>query len=146
MAHPRAPAATFLHPLHAILLAFPVALFPAALASDITYLNTAVVQWSHFSAWLIAGALLLGAPVVLWAIAGVIRPRAPGLRGRALLYLLLVAAMWIIGLVNAFKHGADTWSSVGTLGVVLSLVTAVLALVAGWIGYGGAAPTTEVER
>jgi uncharacterized membrane protein len=149
MAHPRPLAATFLHPLHAILLAFPVALFPAAVASDITYLNTAVVQWSHFSAWLIAGGLLFGAPVVLWAIAGLIRPRAPGLRGRALLYLVLVALMWVIGLVNAFKHSADAWSSVGTLGLVLSIVTAVLALVAGWIGYGTAATTaatTEVAR
>lgn len=145
MAQPRAFAATFLHPLHAILLAFPVALFPSALASDITYLNSAVVQWSHFAAWLIAGGLLFGAPVVLWAIIGLIKPRTPASRGRALLYLVLVAAMWIVGLVNAFRHSADGWNSVGMLGLVLSIVTTVLALVAGWIGYG-ATTRTEVAR
>src|SRR5690606_16367776 len=32
-----------LHPLHAILLAFPIALFSAALATDITYLNSAEI-------------------------------------------------------------------------------------------------------
>ena len=47
---------SFANPLHAILLAFPVALYPAALLTDITYLNTAEIQWSNFSSWLIAGA------------------------------------------------------------------------------------------
>jgi uncharacterized membrane protein len=136
MAHPRPLGATFLHPLHAILLAFPVALFTAALVTDITYLNTAVIQWSNFSSWLIAGALLFGALVLLWAIIGLIKPRAPGLRGRALLYLVIVALMWAAGLFNAFKHSSDAWSSVGTLGLLLSIVTTVLALIAGWIGYG----------
>jgi uncharacterized membrane protein len=136
MAHPRPLGATFLHPLHGILLAFPVALFPAALASDITYLNTAVIQWSNFSSWLIAGALLFGAPLLLWAIIALIKPRAPAARGRALLYFVVITLMWAVGLVNAFKHSADAWSSVGTLGLMLSIVTAVLALVAGWIGYG----------
>lgn len=42
-----------LHPLHAILLAFPMALFSGALLSDITYLNSAEMQWSNFFAWLI---------------------------------------------------------------------------------------------
>lgn len=136
MAHPRSFGATFLHPLHAILLAFPVALFTAALATDITYLNTAVIQWSNFSSWLIAGALLFGAPVLLWAIIALIKPRAAGLRGRALIYFAVVALMWALGFLNALKHSSDGWSSVGTLGLVLSIVTAVLALVAGWIGYG----------
>ncbi|MFN3537755.1 MAG: DUF2231 domain-containing protein, partial [Brevundimonas sp.] len=40
-----------LHPLHAILLAFPIALFSFAVATDIAYLNTAEMQWSNFSAW-----------------------------------------------------------------------------------------------
>lgn len=41
------------HPLHAILLAFPIALFASALLSDIIYLKSAEMQWSNFSAWLI---------------------------------------------------------------------------------------------
>ena len=57
---PSAPPRTrpLLHPLHGLLLAWPVALFPAALLSDITYLNSAEIQWSNFSAWLITGALI----------------------------------------------------------------------------------------
>lgn len=119
-----------LHPLHAILLAFPIALFSGALASDITYLNSAEMQWSNFSAWMITGALVFGGPVVLWALIGFFRKRSAGL-----FYLLAVAAMWVIGLVNAFQHSRDAWSSVGTAGLLMSLVCTLLALVAGWIGY-----------
>lgn len=131
-------AAPFLHPLHAILLAFPIALFAGALASDITYLNTAVIQWSNFSSWLIAGALLFGGLALAWAVVLVFIHRSAGLRGRAVLFLVLLAVMWIAGLINAFQHSRDAWSSVGTTGLVLSIVSTVLALAAGWIGYSAA--------
>ncbi len=120
-----------------MLLAFPVALFSSALISDITYLNTAVVQWSHFSAWLIAGALLFGSVVLVWSLVQVFQGRASGFRGRATLYLLAVAIMWLAGLVNAFQHSRDAWSSVGATGLVLSIVSTLAALGAGWIGYSG---------
>lgn len=131
----RSLVSPLLHPLHAILLGFPIALFAGGLASDVTYLNTAVVQWSHFSSWLIAGALLFGGVVLAWAVVRFVRLRHTAGRGRALAYLVMIAAMWLAGLVNAFQHSRDAWSSVGTAGLVLSILSTLLALVAGWIGY-----------
>ncbi len=124
-----------IHPLHAILLGFPIALFSGGLASDITYLNTAEIQWTNFSQWLIAGALLFGAPVILFAIFRLMRARRVSGAGRDGVYLLVLALMWIAGLINAFQHSRDGWSSVGTAGLVLSIATTLLALIAGWIGY-----------
>ena len=57
-----------LHPLHAILLAFPLPLFLGALLSDLAYSSTYEVQWTNFASWLIAGAMLTGALVTLWAL------------------------------------------------------------------------------
>lgn len=125
-----------LHPLHAILLSFPIALFCAALASDIAYLNSAEIQWSNISQWAITAALIFGAPVVIWAIVNSVRSPNHGLRQAEIRYLVLVAAMWILGLINAFKHSQDAWSSVGTAGLLLSLACVVLALAAGWVGHG----------
>lgn len=124
----------FVHPLHAILLGFPIALFSATIASDLAYLNTAEMQWSNFSAWLNAGGMVFGALVLLWAIIATFRASQ---RGRALIHLLLLAAMCVVGLFNAFHHSQDAWSSVGTTGLVLSIVTALLALAAGWVAFGG---------
>lgn len=129
------PAATrpgLLHPLHAILLAFPVVLFTGALVSDIAYLNTAEMQWSNFAAWMITFALVFGGPVLLWSLLLLVRRRN---RGPARLYFACLAVAWVLGLVNAFQHSRDAWASVGVLGLLLSLVSTGLILVAGWIGF-----------
>ncbi len=123
-----------LKPLHAILLAFPVALFVSAVLSDAAFLKTAQMQWSNFSAWLIAGGLVLGGVVILWAIVEVIRART---RRRPLIYLLVLAAMWGIGFINELLHSRDAWYSVTATGLLLSIITALLALTAGWIGFRG---------
>ena len=144
MSDPSATLGRFLHPLHVILLAFPLALSWAAVASDITYLNSAVVQWSHFSAWLIAGTALFGGLVLLWAIVAVVLTRRSAYRGRALAYLVLIAAMFVLSVVNSLHHARDAWGSVGTAGLVMSVVTALLALIAAWIGYS--AVNREIVR
>jgi uncharacterized membrane protein len=127
-------ARPMLHPLHAILLAFPIALFTGALVADIAYLRTAELQWSNFAGWMITGALVAGGVVLLWALVSVVFARRAG-RMRAAGYLLLIVIMWAAGLVNAFQHSRDGWSAVGALGLLLSLTSTLSALVAGWIGF-----------
>lgn len=125
---------TMLHPLHAILLAFPLALFSAALASDVAYLRTAELQWSNFSAWMITGAMVFGGAVLVWALVAVLAPRRTGrMRGGA--YLAAVVIMLAAGLLNAFQHSRDGWSSVGATGLVLSILSTLAAVLAAWIGY-----------
>lgn len=124
-----------IHPLHAILLAFPVALFPSGLLADIAYLKSAEIQWSNFAAWLIAGALLLAAPVLVWAAFSAVRWRRGPVARRAAIYLAALSLMWLLGLVNAFKHSADGWSSVGATGVILSLLCSVCALAAAYLAF-----------
>lgn len=124
-----------LHTVHSLVLAFPIALFSAGLVADIAYLRTAEIQWTNFAAWLIVGALVFGGIAAAWALASlVIALRSPQ-RTRRLIYFGVLAAMWLLGLVNAFKHSQDGWSSVGALGVILSILCTVLALVAGVMAY-----------
>lgn len=137
MANRLSPSRRPVRPVHGLLLAFPVALFTTALLSDIAYLNTAEMQCSNFAAWAITGALAAGAPVLLWAALGFWRRRRNPARRHALAYFLLLLVMWGAGLINAFKHSQDAWSSVGTTGVLLSVLCTALALVAGWVAHAG---------
>ena len=123
-----------LHPLHAVLLAYPIALFTAGLASDLAYLRTAEIQWSNFSSWLIAGALVMGGLVLAWAIIGFVFPGRAS-RMMAGRYCALIVLMWGSGLINAFQHSRDGWSSVGPTGIILSMISTVAALCAGFIGF-----------
>lgn len=124
-----------LHPLHAILLAFPPPLFVGALLSDIAYMRSFQIQWANFSAWLIAGGLLVGGFALLWALVEVFRSGAAR-RKRALTYFLLLLAMWVLGFVNALVHAKDAYATMPEA-LYLSAVAAVLALAAAWIGYSG---------
>ncbi len=121
------------HPLHAILLGFPLPLFLGALLSDIAYAATFQVQWANFSSWLIAGGLVFGALAVPWALVDLLRGPT-GQRGRQALHLLALLAMWALGFINALIHAKDAWASMPE-GLYLSVVTSLLALAAAWLGH-----------
>jgi uncharacterized membrane protein len=125
------------HPAHAILLGFPIALFSGAVLTDMAYLRTAELQWTNFSAWLIVGALVTGGLVTAWALVSLVFGLRGADRTHRLVYFGLLAVMCLLGLINAFNHSQDGWSSVGVLGLLLSIVCALLALAAGVIAFSG---------
>jgi uncharacterized membrane protein len=122
-----------LHPLHAILLASPLPLFLGALLADITYARSFQVQWANFASWLIAGALVFGGFALLWALVDILRA-GPSRRGRAALVFVVLLAMWVLGLVNAFIHAKDAYAIMPEA-TWLSALVALLALVAAWMGF-----------
>jgi uncharacterized membrane protein len=124
-----------LHPIHAILLAFPFPLFLGALLSDLAYWLTFQVQWANFSSWLIAGGMFVGAFTVLWALVDLFRS-GRARRRRAAIYSVVLLAMWVLGFVSALVHAKDAWATMPE-GLFLSAIVALLALVAAWIGYSG---------
>lgn len=74
-------------------------------------------------------------------LANLVRAERRG--GRPAVYLLLLVATWILGLINAFEHAKDAWAVMPS-GLVLSVIVSVLACVAAWTGMsnlrsGGAA-------
>jgi uncharacterized membrane protein len=145
-----ATARPWLRALNGVVLSFPVALFAMALATDIAYLRTAEIQWTNFSAWLITGALVFGAVALVFAILALVAGLWSTDRRRRLVYAGALALMCLLGLVNAFKHSQDAWSSVGAFGLILSILCALLALVAGVIAWSApdapARHSTEVAR
>lgn len=122
-----------LHPLHAMLLAFPLALFVSGFLFDWAYWSTTHWQWLNFASWMNAGGLFVGAFVVLWALVSLIRSRR---RLWPAIYFGLVLAMWLLGFLNALVHGRDAFGSM-PLGLYLSAIVALLAIAAAWIGYSG---------
>lgn len=124
-----------IHPLHAILLTFPLPLFLGALLGDLAYWSTYQVQWTNFASWLIAGATFTGGLVLLWAL---IEWIASGHQrsGRRAAYFLVLLVMWVLGFINALVHAKDAWAAMPG-GLWLSVIVTLLALVASWIGYSG---------
>jgi len=123
---------TVIHPLHAVLLAGTVPLFLGAALSDAAYASSYEIQWTNFASWLIVGGLVFAGVALLFAIVDLCRAerRACGIA----LYAAVLLATWVVAFFNALMHARDAWASMPT-GLVLSVIVAVLACVATWVGF-----------
>jgi uncharacterized membrane protein len=121
-------------PLHGILAAFPLAFFVAAFFSDWAYADSANMQWANFSVWLITGGVIMA---IVAGIAGIVDALVVGdtTRRRSALHAILTVVMLVLAIINAFIHSRDGWTSVVPAGIILSALTAVVVLVASWLGY-----------
>jgi uncharacterized membrane protein len=121
-------------PIHAMLVPFPIVCFTGALLTDITYSNSPQVQWANFSQWLLAVGLIMG---VLAAIFGLIDFLAGGRERPRIGWFHLVgnAIVLILALINNFVHSRDGWTGVVPTGLTLSVITFLLMLVTGFLGW-----------
>jgi uncharacterized membrane protein len=118
--------------MHAVVTFASVPLFLGALLSDWAYSSSHQIQWVNFAAWLIAGGLLIAGLSLLWGAVAVLRSSAHRTRG-GLMYLTLLLATFVVGVINALEHGKDGWAAMPT-GLILSAVVVVLAAAASAVG------------
>ena len=118
--------------MHAVIAFSALPLCLGALLSDWAYASSHQVQWTNFSSWLIAGSLPFIGLALLWGGVDAIRGTAMRQR-RGALYLLLLAAAFVLGFVNALVHARDGWAVMPT-GPALSAVVLLLGVIASVIG------------
>jgi DNA-binding transcriptional LysR family regulator len=58
--NPRSTARIGKHPIHPILVPFPIVCFVGTLLTDLTYWRTADMMWADFSAWLVTVGVIMG--------------------------------------------------------------------------------------
>lgn len=119
-------------PLHSFFVGLGGALLMAALFTDYMYSSNALMQWSNFSAWLIAGGLVLGLVSAIVLIIEIALGRAGPIRW---IDFVLLAAAAILSIVNVLVHTRDAWTSVVPTGITLSTIVAILLLIAGLRGW-----------
>src|SRR5687768_12603517 len=129
-----AKARLFGHPIHQMLIVFPLGLLATAVIFDVFHLTTANPRWADIAYWLIVAGILGGlaaAPFGLidWlAIPGGTRAKQIGLihGGGNLVVVVLFVGSWLLR--------RDDPTAPETLALVLSFLGAGLALFTGWLG------------
>jgi uncharacterized membrane protein len=133
--NPRSTVKVAGHPIHPMLVPFPIACYVGALLSDIAYAGTAEMQWSNFAAWLLAFGVLT---TVLAAIAGGIdflaARRIRELRP-AWIHVVGNVTVLVLAIFNCLVHTHDAWTSVVPTGLTLSIITVLILVVTGWNGW-----------
>ena len=129
----RATAAIRGHPIHPMLVPIPIALFVAALATDIAYIVDGSNGWAIASRWLLGGGL---AGALIAALAG-FADFAGSARVRELrdawLHMFANLAVVVIEGVNLVLRLPDP-DVAGSTGIALSAVAALVLLFSGWKG------------
>ena len=134
---PNAPASTARiagHPIHPFLVPFPIVAFVGALLTDITYANTADMMWANFSAWLLAGGMVMGALAALAGLIDFFSNRLIRAKAPAWPHLIGSLIVLTLALVNNFVHSRDAWTSVVPTGLALSVATVAVMAVSAWLG------------
>jgi uncharacterized membrane protein len=118
--------------LHPFFISLGGTLLTAALFTDYMYSSNALMQWSNFSAWLIAGGLVLALVAAIVLLIEIALGRAGAIRWPD---FIVLAAAAILSIVNVLVHTRDAWTSVVPTGITLSLIVALLLIVAGVRGW-----------
>lgn len=134
LSHRRSTAAIAGHPIHVMLVPFPIVCFTLALGTDIAYWRTANLMWLEFSAWLLLIGIVFGAIAAVfgaidffarWEIR-TLKPAWPHAIGNL---VVLVLAFF-----NNLVHAADGWTAVVPWGLVLSALTVLVMFTTAWLG------------
>lgn len=136
VSNPRSTAQIAGHPLHPMLIPFPVACFVLTLFCDIYYFSVGDTTWVLASQWLLGAGLIMAA---LAAVAGLTdflgERRIRKLRASWWHMGGNVAAV-LISLYNFFMREVDgAAAGLPVTGIVLSAIVVAILLVTGWLGW-----------
>lgn len=130
------------HSLYGMLLPVAVVCFVGVLLTDLSYLNSGGnLLWLAFTSWLLLAGLISGFLAALILLIDFIRSRAIR-TGTGWAHLTLFYAALLVELLSMFVHQRDGWTAVAGLGLILSIVGAMLILIAAWLHR----PAIEVVR
>lgn len=122
------------HPIHAMLVAFPIALATCTLGADLIYWWTGDLFWARAALWAAGMGFLFG---VLAGIAGTVELlMVPGIRARASSWTHFVIAVMLLSILGANWGYRLTGYEAAVLpyGLLLSLFAVGFTGFTGWHG------------
>jgi len=120
------------HPIYSMVFPVPLVCFVGVLLTDIAYVKSdGNLLWLAFSSWLLLAGLLFGALGAALLLIDFIRSRSIR-SGAGWAHMLFFYAALLVELFSVFIHERDGWSAVVPIGLTLSIIGALLILIAGW--------------
>ena len=129
-----ARARLFGHPIHQMLIVFPLGLLATAVIFDVIHLVTGNPRWTEIAYWLIAAGIIGGLTAAVFGLIDWLgippntRAKRIGLLhgGGNVVVVLLFAGSWLLR--------RDDPTAPETLALILSFLGVGLALFTGWLG------------
>jgi uncharacterized membrane protein len=123
------------HPLHPILVLFPVAFLVGAFASDLAFWGSGNPAWAQASMWLIGAGIVMGALAAVTGLTDFLGDRRIREISDAWYHFIGNGTVVVLALINfglRYAHGAE--AAILPWGLVLSLIITGGLLFTGWKG------------
>jgi len=128
-------AAIARHPIHPMLVVFPLAFLVTVLLTDLGYLWTTDPFWARVSLWLIGAGFATGVLAALFGLIDFLTIRRARSHAAGWIHFLGNDTALGLALMNSLVRMDDAAAAVFPWGITLSAVTVALLIITGW--YGG---------
>lgn len=132
--NPRSTARIAGHPIHPMLVPFPIAFFVATLASDLLFWRTAEAFWATASSYLLGAAIVTALLAALAGFTDFFGDRRIRAIGHAVQHMVGNLTAVTIAIVNFLVRLGDPAAAVLPTGLVLSALVVAILLFTGWRG------------
>jgi uncharacterized membrane protein len=123
------------HPLHPMLIPFPVAFLVATLVCDVLFWDTGNTAWSTASLYLLGAALVMAALAALAGLTDFLGDQRIRDLSAAWHHMLGNVVVVLLSLWNWYRRYEAGDIAVLPTGLVISLVVVLLLLYTGWRGW-----------
>jgi uncharacterized membrane protein len=135
MTNPKSTAQIAGHPIHPMLIPFPIACFVLAFVSDLAFWKTANEFWSTASLWLLAVGLIMAALAAVVGLIDVMGDERVRNLTDAWLHAVGNVVAVLIELYNWYSRYERGSAAVVPTGLLLSILVVLILLFTGWKGW-----------
>lgn len=122
------------HPIHPMVVPFPIAFLITALVTDTTFLVTTDDFWARLSFWLLGAGTFMGVVAGLVGAAELLLIRSIRRRAAAWSHFVVAVMLLSVAFLNWFIRMADPLAAIYPVGLGLSILGLLLVSAAGWLG------------
>jgi uncharacterized membrane protein len=135
LANPKSTAQIDGHPIHPMLIPFPIACFVLTFVSDLAFWKTSDEFWATASVWLLGIGLIMAALAAVMGLTDVMGDSQ--IRNLPAVWLhaggnIIAVLVELYNWSARFEHGS---AAIVPTGVVLSLIVVLILLFTGWKGW-----------
>lgn len=123
------------HPIHPMLIPFPVVFVVTAFFCDLAFWQTGSSSWSAAALWLLGGALVFGALAALAGLTDFLGEPLVRRLTAAWYHFIGNAAAIVLTAINFYLRYANGDQAVVPEGLLISLVVVGIFLFTGWQGW-----------
>jgi len=135
MSNPQSTAKVAGHPIHPMLIPFPIAFFVATFVCDLVYWQTASAAWATAATWLLGAGIIMAALAAIAGLTDVLGDQRIRALNDAWWHAGGNVTVVLMEIYNWYARYSEGASAIVPMGLVLSLIVVCTLLFTGWKGW-----------